>query len=246
MRRPKSGSSCIRPIGGIGNETSAPVKTGTPGSDARPLRSLTCRGAARFGRRPEGPDSWSTSLRSSYGTADAREPDWHAIAVRPLTRRCARTPVASIPRTDAGGSGESIVLDHRARTAWPSLSRIRPAIWPDFGCKPRCRWPRGDSTQNSSCDADQIENQRFGIEAVLSSNREEGWSIRNEIVAGTAGHDVTGRTPLLGQPSAALDIGGLRLPGYKKKRETRGNAIHEPPPNFWRAPQPRRGAACSH
>jgi len=79
--------------------------------------------------------------------------------------------------------------------------------------------------------ADQIENQRFGIEAVLSSNRKEGWSIRNEIVAGTAGHDVTGRSPLLGQPSAALDIGGLYLRSREKKCETTGNSIHSPPPN---------------
>jgi hypothetical protein len=79
--------------------------------------------------------------------------------------------------------------------------------------------------------SDQIENQRFGIEAVLSSNREEGRSIRNEIVAGTAGHDVTGGAPLLGQASAALDIGGLSLQGRKRKRKTTGNPIHLPPPN---------------
>jgi len=79
--------------------------------------------------------------------------------------------------------------------------------------------------------SDQIENQRFGIEAVLSSDHEEGRSIRNEIVAGTAGHDVTGGAPLLGQASAALDIGGLSLRGRKRKRETTGNPIHLPPPN---------------
>jgi hypothetical protein len=78
--------------------------------------------------------------------------------------------------------------------------------------------------------SDQIENQGFGIEAVLSSDREEGRSIRNEIVAGAAGHDVTGGAPLLGQESAALDIGGLNLRGCKRKRETTGNPIHLPPP----------------
>jgi len=78
--------------------------------------------------------------------------------------------------------------------------------------------------------SDQIEKQRFSIKAVLSSDREEGRSVRNEIVAGTAGHDVTGGAALLGQPSAALHVGSLSLQGRKSKRETTGNAIHEPPP----------------
>jgi hypothetical protein len=77
----------------------------------------------------------------------------------------------------------------------------------------------------------QIENQRFGIEAIFSSDREERRSVRNEIVARTAGHDMTRGAALLRQLSAAFEIGGMRLRSCEKNcKTTDGNAIHQRPP----------------
>jgi hypothetical protein len=68
--------------------------------------------------------------------------------------------------------------------------------------------------------SDQIENQRFGIETVPSLGREEGRSIRNEIVARAARHDATGGAPLVSKPPAGLGVGGLSLRGRNNKPET--------------------------
>jgi hypothetical protein len=70
--------------------------------------------------------------------------------------------------------------------------------------------------------SDQVENQCFGIKAVLSSDREEGRSVCDEIVARTASCDVTGGTPLLGDtPTVQRGTNGHLLPALMRLEQVR-------------------------
>src|SRR5258708_6832528 len=67
--------------------------------------------------------------------------------------------------------------------------------------------------------SDQVENERFGIEAEFSPDRQERRCIRNQVVARAARYDMADCAPLLDQPFAPLDIRPDHIPAPQTKAQ---------------------------